>query len=74
MKGVPDCPLLCSKRLELKFSHVEMDSLTRKAITVPINSRPLQVEGIGESGGLSCKDYTDTSNYSFLCRPIHHYR
>jgi hypothetical protein len=52
MEGVPDFPLLHSKRLELDFSHVEMDSLTRQVVAVPINYGPLQAEGTSESGGL----------------------
>jgi hypothetical protein len=42
MKGVPDCPHPCSKRLELNFSHEEMGSLTLQAVVVPITFGPLQ--------------------------------
>jgi hypothetical protein len=73
MEGVPDCPLPRSKRLELNFSHVEMGLLTRQATAVPITSGPPQAEGTGESDGLPCKDYMDTSTSSFLCFPHQHY-
>jgi hypothetical protein len=73
MEGVPDCPLPCSKRLELNFSHVEMGSLTQQVVAVPITSGPLQAEGTGESDGLLCKDYMDTLTSYFLCFPCQHY-
>jgi hypothetical protein len=69
MEGVPDYPIPCLKRHELNFSHVEMGSLIRQALAVPINFGPPQAEGTGESDGLPCKDYTDTSTSSFLCSP-----
>jgi hypothetical protein len=36
---------------------------------VPKNSGPPQAESIGDSDGLSCKDYMDTSTSSFMCCP-----
>jgi hypothetical protein len=72
-EGVPDRTILHLKRLELNFSHAEMDSLTRKAIVVPITSRPPQAEGTGESDGLPCKDYKDTLTFYFQCFPHQHY-
>jgi hypothetical protein len=73
MEGVPNYPLPHSKRLGLKFSHVEMNSLTWQVVVVPITYGPLQAKGIGDSGGLSCKDYIDTSTSSFMCFPHQHY-
>jgi hypothetical protein len=73
MRGVPDCPHLCSKRLESYFSHVEMGLLAQQAVVVaPITSGPPQVEGIGESDGPPCKGYTDTLTFSSLCFPHQH--
>jgi hypothetical protein len=66
-------PPPCSKSLELNVSHVEMGLLTCQSIFVPINSGPPQAEATSESGGLLCKDYMDTSTYSFLCCLRHHY-
>jgi hypothetical protein len=73
MEGVPDRPLPCLNRLEINFSHAEMDSLTRQEAALPITSGPPQAKGTGESNGLSCKDYKDTSNFSFQCFPRQNY-
>jgi hypothetical protein len=40
---------------------------------VPITSVPPEAKGIGESGGLSCKDYMGTSTSSFMCCPHQNY-
>jgi hypothetical protein len=72
MKGVPDFPHPCSKRLELNFSHVEMGLLTHQVVVAPINFGPPQDEGMGDSDGPLCKGYTDTSTSSFLCFPRQH--
>jgi hypothetical protein len=69
MEGVLDFPLPQLKRLELNFFHVEMGLLKWQAVSMPITSRPLQVEGTGESDGLSCKDYMHTLTYYFICCP-----
>jgi hypothetical protein len=73
MEGVPNRPLPRLKRLELNFSHAEMDLLTWQVVTVPINFGPLQAEGTGELDGLPCKDYKDTSNFSFQYFPHQNY-
>jgi hypothetical protein len=65
MEGVLDCPLPCSRRLELDFSHLETDSLTWQVVVVPITSGPPQAEGTDGLGGLPYKDYKDTSTSSF---------
>jgi hypothetical protein len=49
-----------------------MGSLTQQVVAAPITSGPPQVEGTGESGGLLCKGYTDTSTFSSLCFPHQH--
>jgi hypothetical protein len=72
-KGVPNGPLPRSSRLKLNFSHVEMGLLTRQIVVVPITFARSQDEGIGDSDGLPCKYYTDTSTSSFLCFPHQHY-
>jgi hypothetical protein len=72
MKGVPDCPHPRSQRLELNFSHEEMGSLTLQVVVVPITFGPPRVEGTGESGGLPCKGYMDTSTFFSLCFPRQH--
>jgi hypothetical protein len=69
MEGVPECPHLCSKGIELNFSHEEMGSLTQKSIVASVMFGPPQVEGTGELGGLPCKGYMDTSTLFFVCFP-----
>jgi hypothetical protein len=64
-EGVLGYPLSSSRRLELYFSRVEMGSLTRQVVVVPITSGPPQAEGTDGSGGLPCKDYKDTLTSSF---------
>jgi hypothetical protein len=73
MRGVPNYPNMCLKRLESYFSHAEMGSLTQQFVVAPITFGPPQVKGTGESDGPPCKGYTDTSNSSSLCFPHHHF-
>jgi hypothetical protein len=72
MEGVPDFPHPHSKRIELIFSHEEIGSLTKEVFAAPVTFGPPQAEGTGESGGLLCKGYMDTSTLFSLCFPHQH--
>jgi hypothetical protein len=50
-----------------------MGLLTQQVVVAPITFGPPQAEGTGESGGLPCTGYMDTSTSSFLCFPRQHY-
>jgi hypothetical protein len=54
------------------FSLVEKDLSTQQGVVALVSSGLLQVEGIGDSGGLSCRDYTDTSTSSSQIFPCQH--
>jgi hypothetical protein len=64
--GVPDFPLPClwMRKPKPYFSLVEKGSSTQQVVVALIASGLLQAKGIGESGGIPCRDYMDTSTSS----------
>jgi hypothetical protein len=54
------------------FSLVEKGLSTQQVVVVLVASGLLRVEGIDESGGVPCKDYTDTLTSSSQFFPRQH--